>query len=90
MQVARFYYLAVTGRLVAKQHAAHFVEIMSKPGIQHKFVKGIKDTNPTAEIYRKSGTWKEFYADSGIIVTKRTGINTLLWPWWSIQRGLMG
>ncbi len=78
MQVARFYYLAATGRLVAKQHAADFDEIMSKPGIQHKFVKGIKETNPTAEVYRKSGTWKEFHADSGIIVDKKNGYKYII------------
>ena len=70
MQAARFYYLAETGRLVSEQYVADFVEIMSKPGIQHKFVKGIKKSNPNAEIYRNSGTWKEFHADSGIIVDK--------------------
>ena len=52
MQAARFYYLAVTGRLVAEQYFADFAEIMSNPGIRHKFVKGIKKSNPDAEIYR--------------------------------------
>ena len=41
MQVARFYYVLETGRLVPEQYYADFVEIMSKPGIRHKFVKGI-------------------------------------------------
>jgi beta-lactamase class A len=34
---------------------------------QHKFVKGLKD-RPTADVYRKSGTWQRFHADSGVIV----------------------
>jgi beta-lactamase class A len=78
MQVARFYYLAVTGRLVSEQYFAEFAEIMSKPGIQHKFVKGIKEFNPDAKIYRKSGTWKEFHADSGVIVDKENGYQYII------------
>jgi beta-lactamase class A len=74
MQVARFYYLAVTGRLVSEQYFADLAEIMSKPGIQHKFVKSIKKSNPDAAFfYRKSGTWKAFHADSGVIADKENG-----------------
>jgi len=78
MQVARFYYLAVTGRLVSEQYFADFAEIMSNPGIQHKFVKGIKKSNPDAEIYRKSGTWKKFHADSGVIADKENGYRYII------------
>ena len=78
MQVARFYYLAVTGRLISERYFADFIEIMSKPGIQHKFVKGIKKSNPDAEIYRKSGTWKEFHADSAFIVDKKGGYQYII------------
>ena len=78
MQVARFYYLAVTRRLVSEQYFADFAEIMSKPGIQHKFVKGIKKSNPDAEIYRKSGTWREFHADSGVIVDREKGYQYII------------
>ena len=78
MQVARFYYLAATGRLVSEQYFADFAEIMSNPGLQHKFVKGIKKANPDAEIYRKSGTWKEFHADSGVIVDKDSGYRYII------------
>ena len=78
MQTARFYYLAVTGRLVSEQYSADFTQIMSNPGIQHKFVKGIKKSSPNAEIYRKSGTWKEFHADSGVIVDKENGYRYII------------
>jgi beta-lactamase class A len=57
MQVARFYFLAVTGRLISKKYLSDFAEIMSNPNIQHKFVKGTKKYNPDAEIYRKSFAW---------------------------------
>ena len=78
MQAARFYYLAETGRLVSDEYFADFVEIMSKPGIGHKFVKGIKQSNPDAEILRKSGTWKEFHADSGVISDRENGYRYII------------
>ena len=78
MQAARFYYLAETGRLVSDQNYGDFVEIMSKPGIGHKFVKGVQKSNPEAEILRKSGTWKNFHADSGIIVNKAEGYKYII------------
>lgn len=70
MQVARFYYLMATDRLVSPQLCKEMREILSKPGNQHKFVKGLKD-RPPAQIYRKSGTWKHFHSDGGIIVRDR-------------------
>lgn len=67
MQVARFYYLLATDRLVSPELDKEMREILSKTSIGHKFVKGLKD-RPSAQIYRKSGTWKHFHSDSGIIV----------------------
>ena len=78
MQTARFYYLLETGRLVSEQYYADFVEIMSKPGIRHKFVKGIQKSKPDAEILRKSGTWKEFHADSGVIFDRENGYKYII------------
>ena len=70
MQVARFYYLLVTNRLVSQQHTAEMLEILSNPAIKHKFVKGLKEVSPDAKIYRKSGTWRNYHADSGIVETE--------------------
>ena len=70
MQTARFYYLGATGRLVAPQYQKDLEAIFSKPGITHKFVKGMKQKKPEAEIYRKSGSWRQFHADSGVITQK--------------------
>jgi beta-lactamase class A len=78
IQVARFYYLAMTGRLISKQNLSDFAEIMSDSGIQHKFVKGLKTANPDAEIYRKSGNWKAFHADSGVIIDKKAGYQYII------------
>jgi beta-lactamase class A len=69
MQVARFYYLLFTYRLVSPELTKEMKEILSKPALKHKFVKGLKD-RPNIKIYRKSGTWKNWHADSGVVVHK--------------------
>lgn len=66
MQVARFYYLLETNRLVGEELTNTMKEILSKPGISHKFVRGLQSV-PNVEIYRKSGSWREFHADSALI-----------------------
>jgi len=68
MQTARFYYLAATGRLLDPRLNDALLEILSRPAIEHMFVKGLDEINPEATIYRKSGTWKQYHADSGIVV----------------------
>jgi beta-lactamase class A len=70
MQVAQFYYLLVANRLVSPEHTAEMLELLSKLAIGHKFVKGFKQENPDAKIYRKSGTWRNYHADSGIVETR--------------------
>jgi hypothetical protein len=69
MQTARFYYLAVSGRLLEPPLNTELLEILSRPAIEHKFVRGLEEVNPEATIYRKSGTWRQYHADSGIVVT---------------------
>jgi beta-lactamase class A len=66
MQAARLYYLVITEQAVTHEHHQMMAEIFSKPAIKHKFVKGLSD-KPDAEIARKSGTWRQFHADSGIV-----------------------
>ena len=66
LQVARFYYLLERGELVAPRATAEMKRILSKPGIKHKFVKGLANAGP-ATIYRKSGTWKQWHADSMLV-----------------------
>lgn len=67
MQTARFYYMLETGRLVSEPFASKMKEILSKPGIHHKFVKGLEEQRPGAKIFRKSGSWRNWHADSAII-----------------------
>jgi len=67
IQVARFYYLLETGRLVSPERSLEMKEILGQPAIHHKFVKGLERAGRDAKIFRKSGTWQNFHADSGII-----------------------
>jgi len=66
-QVARFYYLLETGRLVSPELTREMKTILSKPGINHKFVKGLSYNRPGSKIYRKSGSWRQWHADSAIV-----------------------
>jgi beta-lactamase class A len=66
MQTARFYYMLETDQLVSPTLTRHMKEILSKPAIHHKFVKGLED-RPGSKIYRKSGSWKRWHADSAIV-----------------------
>ncbi|MEO1882087.1 MAG: serine hydrolase, partial [Methyloprofundus sp.] len=67
MQTARFYYLLETGRLVSEPWVSKMKEILSKPAIHHKFVKGLEKNRPGAKIFRKSGSWRTWHADSAIV-----------------------
>jgi beta-lactamase class A len=67
MQVARFFYLLETGNLVSPDASRKMKEILSRPGIEHKFVAGLASIAPNAQIYRKSGTWAQWHSDSAIV-----------------------
>jgi len=66
-EVARFYYLLETGRLVSPSYSRMMKEILSEPAIHHKFVAGLEEHRPGSDIFRKSGTWRDWHADSAII-----------------------
>lgn len=65
-QVARFYTMLENDTLLSHRLNALMKETLSKPGIRHKFVKGLAD-RPGARIYRKSGTWRDYHADSALV-----------------------
>ncbi|WP_198265255.1 serine hydrolase [sulfur-oxidizing endosymbiont of Gigantopelta aegis] len=70
IQVARFYYLLETQQLLNKKNSLRMKQILGKPGINHKFVKGLQAI-PGVKIYRKSGSWKNFHADSALVEYKK-------------------
>jgi beta-lactamase class A len=65
-QVARFYWMLERGELVDPAASAEIKEMLSKPAIHHKFVKGLDGRDDVA-IFRKSGTWRHWHADSALI-----------------------
>jgi beta-lactamase class A len=67
MQAARFYYGVWNGTILNQKYMPLFKEMFGKPGIKHKFVKGLEGREGL-EIYRKSGTWGNFHSDSSIFV----------------------
>jgi beta-lactamase class A len=72
MQIARFFYLLQTGRLVNPRASSEMKELLGHSAIHHKFVRGLEVTDPTAVVYRKSGTWGISHAD-GALVERRDG-----------------
>jgi beta-lactamase class A len=67
LQTARFLYLLETERLVSPQASRQMKDILSRPAIRHKFVKGLAQHRPQSRIYRKSGTWRNWHADAAIV-----------------------
>lgn len=67
IQVARFYYLLEMGALLPPALSETMKTMLSAPGVKHKFVAGIASRFPEARIFRKSGTWRNYHADSAII-----------------------
>ncbi len=65
-QAARWYYLLVNGELASPEQTELMLEALSNPAISHKFVKGLADRE-TDTMYRKSGTWRDYHADSAYI-----------------------
>ena len=66
-QVCRFYYLLATGRLISPARSTQMLELLSSPGIRHKFVQALAEEAPWAHLYRKSGTWKTWHSDSALV-----------------------
>lgn len=66
MQVARLFQMLDSGQLLDAEHTARMKAVLGDPGIRHKFVKGL-ESRPGAEIYRKSGTWRDFHADGALV-----------------------
>lgn len=65
-QVARFYYMLDRGLLLTPELTRQMKDALSKPGIHHKFVKGLQ-TRGEVRLYRKSGTWRQFHSDSALV-----------------------
>ncbi len=67
LQTARFLYLLATDRLVSADASREMKDMLSRPAIKHKFVKGLAHHRPGSQIFRKSGTWRNWHADAAIV-----------------------
>jgi beta-lactamase class A len=66
-QVCRFYYQLAMGHLISPERSAQMLSDLADPGIHHKFVAAIERRAPRARIFRKSGTWRNWHADSVLV-----------------------
>ena len=66
-QVCSFYYQLVMGNLVSTERSKEMLEIMKDPALHHKFVNTLDKVAPLADIYRKSGSWKNYHSDSALV-----------------------
>jgi beta-lactamase class A len=63
-QVCRFFYLLAEGRLINAERSAQMLADLSDPHLHHKFVSQVEERAPGAQMYRKSGTWKQWHSDA--------------------------
>lgn len=66
-QVCRFYYLLAMGRLINVERSREMLSILSNPGLHHKFVRALDEIAPNAQLFRKSGTWRNWHSDSVMV-----------------------
>ena len=69
-QVARFYTMLAYGKLVSDEWNQEMMKYLIDPQINHKFMKTLNKIAPNADVYRKSGSWKNFHADSALVFGK--------------------
>lgn len=66
-QVCSFYYQLALGNLVSTKRSEEMLEIMKNPALHHKFVNTLDRIAPKADVYRKSGSWKNWHSDSVLV-----------------------
>jgi beta-lactamase class A len=69
MQATRLYFGMMTGTIIDKKYLPKLEKIFGNPAIRHKFVKGLQGRKDV-EIFRKSGTWRDYHSDSAVVARK--------------------
>jgi len=64
-QVARLYYRLEMDILLDAKHTRMMRQMLSRPGISHKFVKALEGQQ--VKMLRKSGSWKNYHSDSVLV-----------------------
>jgi beta-lactamase class A len=70
MQVCKYYYMLAFGQLVSEDRSRNMLQMLSNPELHHKFVSVLDRVAPNATVYRKSGTWENWHADSAMVWDK--------------------
>lgn len=68
LQISRFYYLMLQGKLVCRERSEEMMEFMVDPQLHHKFVNTLNKIAPEAKLFRKSGSWRTFHSDSIMVL----------------------
>ncbi|PQJ78002.1 serine hydrolase [Polaribacter porphyrae] len=66
-QVCSFYYQLALGNLISTERSKEMLDIMKKPDLHHKFVNTLDKVAPKADVYRKSGSWRNYHSDSALV-----------------------
>lgn len=66
-QVCSFYYQLALGNLISTERSKEMLQIMRKPALHHKFVNTLDKIAPQADVYRKSGSWRNYHSDSALV-----------------------
>ncbi|MGB5417314.1 serine hydrolase [Algibacter sp.] len=66
-QVCRYYYLLAHGKLVNEKRSKQMLDIMGNPDLHHKFVSTLDKIAPSAQLFRKSGSWQTYHSDSILV-----------------------
>ena len=70
MQVCKYYYMLAFGQLVSPERSLDMLNMLVDPELHHKFVSVLDRVAPNAKVYRKSGTWATWHADSALVWDK--------------------
>jgi beta-lactamase class A len=76
--VAKMYYQLATGQLINKKRSNQMLKYLHNPGLHHKFVNTLEQIAPDADLYRKSGSWKNWHCDSVLVKDEARGKNYIL------------
>lgn len=66
-QVARFYTMLAYGKLVNTEASEEMLTYMGNPELHHKFVNTLEKLSDDLNIYRKSGSWRNYHSDSALV-----------------------
>ncbi|VUD62732.1 hypothetical protein TDB9533_03100 [Thalassocella blandensis] len=66
-QTCRFYYMLAQGKLVSIERSGQMLADLADPKLHHKFVSQLDKLAPQAQVFRKSGTWKNSHSDSVMV-----------------------